>query len=106
MMTTQQIQDLLCRVSYKPGWQFRVYDGRFEGQHFVITTQVPDAFNPGFDTTLDVHSALPPCRDEQAFLDWLLWRTARIEVHEAMEFLQVDGHPHVDPHRFEADHDL
>lgn len=83
-----------------------MYDGSHEGQHCVITARVIDAYNPGQTTSLNVHSALPPCRDEQAFLDWLLWRCKRVEVHECMEFLQVDGKPHVDPHRPDADHDL
>lgn len=106
VLTTAQLAAVLDRVTYKPGWLFKVYDGRYEGQHVVITTCVPDAYNVGETVTLDVHSMLPPMRDEAAFLDWLLWRVSRIEIHECREFFRVDDAPHSDPHAELADRDL
>lgn len=106
MLITADLAQVLARVTYKPGWRFAVYDGRFEGQHLVITTQVLDAYDPDSTVTLDVHSMLPPMRDEQQFLDWLLWRVCRIETHEAREFLRVNGVSHNDPHAEYADRDL
>lgn len=106
MLTVPQMQALLDRITYRPGWTFDVYQGRHEGPHLVIRTSVADAYNPDQTTVLDVHSMLPPMRDEQQFMDWLLWRCSRLEVHEAREFLRVDGKPHSDPHGPDADHDL
>jgi hypothetical protein len=105
VLTTAEVQGILSRVTYKPGWTIAAYDGRYEGQHLVITTVVPDSTNPEQDTTLDVHSMLPPMRDERALLDWILWRCIRIECHEAREWLQVDGKPWSDPHAEYADQD-
>jgi hypothetical protein len=32
------------------------------------------------------------------YLEWLLWRTQRIESHECREWFKVDGEPLHDPH--------
>jgi hypothetical protein len=42
MLSIQQVQAHLARVSYKPGWSFEAYQGAWEGHHIVINTQVPD----------------------------------------------------------------
>jgi len=60
MLTTVDIAAHLERISYRPGWAIRVYDGAWEGQHLVITAEVEDTYHPGQTTTLDVHSMLPP----------------------------------------------
>lgn len=106
MMTTSEIQDHLSRITYKPGWELKIYDGRWEGQHLVITTVVPDSYHPGETVTLDVHSMLPPMRDGNALDEWLAWRLGRIEVHEMREFLRRDGRPIYDPHAEYAERDL
>jgi hypothetical protein len=98
MLTTKEIQDHVSKISYKPGWAFEVYDGEWEGQHFVITTVVPDAYNLTETVTLDVHSMLPPIPDKNYLNQWIMWRLARIEVHEMREFFRVDGKIVDDPH--------
>lgn len=105
-MSTSEIQDELGRLSYKSGWAFQVYDGAWEGQHFVIRTEVPDSYNPGETVTLDVHSMLPPCADVAALHRWLAWRLGRLEVHEMREFFRRDGLPVFDPHASGAEHDI
>jgi hypothetical protein len=105
MLSTAQVQAVFDRVTYKDGWSLEVYDGRFEGQHVVITTVVADAYDQTKTVTLDVHSSLPPMRDEQAVLEWLAWRLGRLETHEMLEFLRLDGSCWVDPHRTDADQD-
>jgi hypothetical protein len=105
MLTTSEIQSVLDRVQYKPGWMLKVYDGRHEGQHIAITTVVPDAYDPDTDVTLDVHSMLPPMRDHAAVLEWLAWRLGRIESHECREWLRLDGTCWSDPHGPDADQD-
>lgn len=106
VLSTARLQGILDRVQYKPGWDFAVYDGRHEGQHVVITTVVPDAYDLTKTVTLDVHSMLPPMLTEGQFLAWLLWRLKRIEVHEAREFFRVDDQVWDDPHAEHADRDL
>lgn len=105
MLTTAEVQAILKRVTYKPGWSLEAYDGRFEGQHLNITTCVTDSYNPDQNVTLDVHSMLPPMVDEAALLAFLAWRLGRIELHEMREWLKVDGTPPFDPHAEFADQD-
>lgn len=105
-LSTAEIQAELERVSYKPGWTFTCYDGRWEGQHLAITVEVPDATRPGRTVTLDVHSSLPPIPDVPYLHTWLAWRLGRIENHEMREFLRVDGKAAFDPHAPFADRDL
>jgi hypothetical protein len=99
------MQAHLARLSYKPGWSFEVYEGRWEGPHIAIRTEVPDTYNPGETVVLDVHSMLPPMRDRAALEEWLAWRLGRLEVHEMREFLKRDGRVIFDPHGADADHD-
>lgn len=106
MLSIREVQDHLARVTYKSGWSFEAYDGRWEGHHIVINTQVPDAYLPGKTVTLDVHSMLPPLESVDALNRWLMWRLARIEVHEMREFFRIDGKIVDDPHAEFADRDL
>lgn len=106
MLSTQDIQAHLKRITYKPGWTITAYDGRWEGQHVVVRTEVEDTYNPGTTTTLDVHSMLPPMRDTQTLEEWVAWRLQRLECHEMREFLKRDGQPIYDPHAEHADRDL
>jgi hypothetical protein len=105
MMTTAQIQDELTRVSYKPGWSIRCYEGRFEGQHIQITVDLPDASDPAHTVTLDIRSALPPIPYVEYLYEWLAWRLGRVELHEMREHLRVNGAPIFDPHAPLAERD-
>lgn len=105
MLSTAELQNILKKVSYKPGWSFEIYDGEWEGQHLRITTVVPNAYSLNDNLEIDVHSVLPPIPDEQYFHIWLMKRLARIEVHEMREFYRVDGKIVDDPHRDGADQD-
>jgi hypothetical protein len=106
VLTTTEIAAHLQRLTYKDGWEFHAYDGRWEGQHIVIRTVVPDTYKPGEQLVLDVHSMLPPMRDTEQLEEWLAWRLGRIEVHEMREFLKRDGRVLFDPHAEYADRDL
>lgn len=105
MLTTSELQAIVGRITYKPGWLIQVYDGDWEGQHVAITAKVYDSTRPGEMVTLDVHSMLPPQQSNDTFLRWIAWRLARIEVHEMREFLMLDGRPVFDPHAPMAERD-
>jgi hypothetical protein len=106
MLSTSELQGLVREVQYKPGWEFKVYDGRHEGQHIVINTVVPDAYDENKNTMLDVHSMLPPMETKEQFYEWVLWRLKRIETHECREFLRIGGKVYSDPHAEFAERDL
>jgi hypothetical protein len=105
VLTVEGIRAHLERLSYKDGWSFDVYEGRWEGPHIVIRTEVQDASRAARRVVLDVHSMLPPMRDTVALEEWLAWRLGRLEVHEMREFFKRDGRVIFDPHGPDADHD-
>jgi hypothetical protein len=99
VLTVEGIRAHLERLSYKDGWTFDVYEGRWEGQHIVIRTEIEDAALRGRKVVLDVHSMLPPMRDTIALEEWLAWRLGRLEVHEMREFLTARRAGHLRPAR-------
>jgi hypothetical protein len=100
VLTVEGIRAHLERLSYKDGWSFDVYEGRWEGPHIVIARRCALGA-----VVLDVHSMLPPMRDTVALEEWLAWRLGRLEVHEMREFFKRDGRVIFDPHGADADHD-
>jgi hypothetical protein len=96
----------LARLSYRPGWTFAVYPGRYEGPHICICAELADSVRPGHVIAVRIDSQLPPFDDVEQFERWLLWRLAIIESHECREWFKRDGVAIVDPHAPDAQHDL
>ena len=92
----------LGQVSYKDGWEFVLYQHRWEGVWLAITATLPDSYHPGEVTTVTIRSAVPPMQTYEQFHDWIMWRLVRIEVHEMREFYKVGGVVVDDPHRADA----
>jgi hypothetical protein len=92
------LRRIFAGFSYRPGWAFFVWLHPQEGLHVTIEADVDNAYDPGASVHLNIHSPLPPFRNEQAVEDWLLWRLTRIETHEASEFLRRDGRQIRNPH--------
>ncbi len=107
MLTIQEVEGHLKRLSYKPGWSFEVYQGKWEGAHIVINTEIDDSYNPGEMVVLDIHSRLPrvAMQNTDTLEDWLAERLAVIEVHEMREFFKRDGKPVFNPHEEFAERD-
>lgn len=107
MLSIEQAQAMAGRVSYKQGWTFDIYQGRHEGVHCTISAALPDAYDQGQTLTIHVETFLSPndMADADALITWMLYRASRIEVHEAREFLRLDGTPWSDPHADGADQD-
>lgn len=112
-LSLEQVQAVLARVTYRPGWTFAARHGRVEGNpdltgglHLTIRGMVEDAFDPGHTTVLDVQVPLPPLADEAQLLALLQWRLLRVETHESREWLRVDHRIYDSPHKRDADRDL
>lgn len=97
-LSLDELRVIFAEFSYRPGWTFSVWLHPQEGLHVTIDADVENAFQPGKYVRLNIHSPLPPFRDEQAVEDWLLWRLIRIESHEASEFLRRSGRQIRNPH--------
>lgn len=99
MLSTADINAELERLTYKPGFTFRAYEDPWEGQKIRIVGTVPDSYNPEQTVDLGIDSFLPPCQDAWDLRRWLAYRLKRIEIHEMLEFLKLDGAPIWDPHK-------
>lgn len=102
-MSTADINRELDRLSYKPRWSFRAFDDPWEGQKLRIVCTVPDSYHDdGRTIDLGVDSFIPPLCDEWDLRRFVAWRVQRIEIHESLEFLKLDGAPIWNPHSPDA----
>lgn len=106
MLTIQQIEDELKKITYRNGWKFFAYHGAWEGQHLRIEATVPDSVELGKNVELKIETPIPPCPDVDYFYHWLIYRLIRIETHEAREWFKVNGIPVFYPHMDGADRDI
>lgn len=93
-MWLHPVEELLPRVSYRPGWQFTVADNRLR-----IRAAVIDAYDHSRETTLGRDIALPPACANLDWQRWLFDMLLQIERHEAAEFFTVEGVKVFDPHK-------
>lgn len=105
ILTLNQLQERLSQMSYRPGWEMNIYEGVFEGLQFELKAEMEDNFNPGKPFDFHCVSPLPPFLSIQQFDLWVAWRLKRIEIHECLESLKVNGKPIFDPHRPNSDQD-
>lgn len=102
MLTPAQLRVILSNISYRPNWEFSLIEGDPEGPKLRILATVENSYQPGKMLDLGISTYIPPCRDEQAFLDFLAYRLGRVEIHEAREWLRYKGELVDDPHKEEA----
>lgn len=102
LLTVHEMQQRIAKMKYK-GWDMWVREGFKEGPHFEARVTVEDSTAPGKTVDLEVHSPIPPQVSMESFNLWVSWRITRVEIHESMEFLQVDGKPLYDPHKDDKD---
>jgi hypothetical protein len=108
MLTTAEIQEHLKRITYKDNWTFSYYEGVWEGPHLnIYCSEIADSFNPGKMTALDIHCFLSPndIASTESLEIFLMYRLARIELHEMREFFKRDGKIISSPHMPNAEHD-
>ncbi len=98
MLSAVEVRDVVTSLTYRPNWDFTVYQDPHEGLHLSIVAEVEDSYHPGQMIYLDIHSALPPFADEDAVEQWMLWRLKRIGSHEVREGLRRNGKLVSDPH--------
>lgn len=90
------LEDLVARLTYKPGWQFDLEDVD-RGQGCVGTTlrisaTVPDSWNPA--ESVDFLHLMPvpaAAYNAQSWQRWLVRQILDVETHEALEFFKIDG---------------
>jgi hypothetical protein len=99
VLTIAELQGLLERFTYKPGWTFTMWHDEFEGNRMeIFINSEVNAYKPDELTVMSIKTYVPPIESPAAFWRYLLWRLERVEMHELREFFRVGGHPIFDPH--------
>ncbi|ORA23392.1 hypothetical protein [Mycobacterium aquaticum] len=88
----------LARITYKPGWEFTLYDTGGELQLAVVTPEVPCS-RGGPPIRVGAPTTIPPTRTRTEFHAFVRAAIDTVESHEIDEWLKVDGHPMNDPHK-------
>lgn len=96
-LTLGEMQQLLEKFTYKPGWVFTLWMDKHEGIKMEIWHTVPCSYS-GESRVQSIKTFVPPIHSEEDFWDYLLYRLNRIENHEMREFFRVGGYPIFDPH--------
>lgn len=100
MLSVAELVIVIEKVTYKPGWDLIVREpDSVQGPYLSVLVELENSYRPGETVPLRIHSPIPPCPDEDAFLGWVAWRLGRIELHEVLEWFKVSGSPWIDPHR-------
>lgn len=86
---------LVGRLTYKPGWRFRLLDNYDRGQGsvgltLVITITATDSYDHDKQIAVRHLMPVPPAAyDERSWRDWLFEQILLVEHHEAAEFFTI-----------------
>lgn len=115
-LSLRDVEGILSRREYRPGWDLTAYAGQTRrGPMVRIHAWVDDPYRPGQATELDIYAPVPePALDDELSFDkWMLWRLVEVERHEAAEWYRrpsIKGTgrmvPVFNPHRDGADRDV
>lgn len=97
-----ELEDLVARLSYRPGWRFTLVDTERDpadthgaaagGLTFIVTTNTINAYRPERKVMVNHYFIVPAATFNRAsWQRWLFDCCSRVELHECMEFFTVDG---------------
>lgn len=90
------LAEIVENLSYRPDWHFRleaIDRGQgSEGLTFMVLSDQFDTYDPEKRLRVWHYFPVPPAAyNRESWLRWVLDRLIEIEVHEACEFMVVDG---------------
>lgn len=93
---------LVGRLTYKPGWRFRI--GGPLNRYLCVFATTPDSGTPQRSRCTQHMFEMPVCfDDEPAAARWVFGCVLQAELHEAGEFFAVDDfRPHYPHHEDEG----
>lgn len=101
-MTEDQAREMLARVSYKPGFEFRLSESAGKPCLSISVSQLRDSRGYQAAVTLTHHSRLDSYElsdmNEEDFLKRVRESVVKTEIHEMHEWLKLDGNLFHDPH--------
>ena len=93
-----ELEDLVSRVSYRPGWTFQLgHIDRGQGSAGLtldVTTCGYDSYHPERGEGYRVHHffPVPPAAfNRRSWINWLFECLLTVEKHECCEFFRIDG---------------
>lgn len=91
-----ELERIVGLLSYKAGWVFSLeHLDRGQGSiglTFCILIDTPDSYNPERHRRVMHYMPVPPAAyDDRSWRRWVFDQIMLVELHEAMEFFQVDG---------------
>jgi hypothetical protein len=93
----QALEDLVDRVSYRPGWAFKLaHIDRGQGSKgltLIIATRGYDSYNidQGEHYRVNHYFPVPPAAfNRRSWVSWLFECLLDVEKHECMEFFRID----------------
>jgi hypothetical protein len=114
VLTVADVDGILARRAYKPGWTLHAYLGdTTRDVILMISARVEDSYHPGRTVPLDIRYPVPDpaLASELDFDKWMSWRLQQIEKHEAQEWYRkpraddLGWVPVFNPHAEGADRD-
>jgi hypothetical protein len=101
-LSLTEMQEAVSHVSFRD-WSITVLQSHFEGPILCVLIEMPDSRGFVDETTLDIHSHVPPLiQTVSDFYVWLKWRLDIIAIHEVGEDFRVDSVAIFDPHAEDA----
>lgn len=106
-MKFPELEAIVARITYRPGWQIRVVDEGTRGPNplvrLVLSLETIDSnwlpSQIGLRVTFEESLPVSTFQDERDFVEYVWQRLQFAENHEACEFFRLDGKPVRDPHR-------
>lgn len=84
------LRDLVSRLAYKPGWTFKIAGPL--GGYLCVFARTPDSHHPDHQRTTQHMFEIPAgLIDVRTATRWIFDQLLLCELHEAGEFLAVDG---------------
>lgn len=96
-METEDIQSVLDRVSYKPGWTFGVME-KDSARYLWCTAKVLDVYNPTIELELSTSQSIRWNIRQDELKKEIYRLIMSMEEHELLEWFRIDGKFFKDPH--------
>lgn len=101
MITIEQAQSIIHRLTYKPGWKFHLDFYTVDKVSLAISFDTENAYEPGQIVKIGFRQVLTPSTliSEESFIAALMSIIDRAERHETREWFKIDGQMPFDPHK-------
>jgi|SRR5260221_431001 len=96
-MTIGEAQEILDRITYKPGWKIQMTNFGIPRLSIEYATVDSDAPNRSTRVVFEIGIELIYL-DEKGFVFFVRFAIEQTEEHETREWLRIDGHCLTDPH--------